>query len=134
MIKKFFITFSVLIILAIVLRVTVLPKFFDRGKKRQDINYPSLVYEHEVSAKLQKLGVPHKIDENGILLFSRFNEEIVERVYEEVESKYFPEWDNYSFRIERYKNQFTSLLIMVIFHLNPQMEFGVKIQEKPSRP
>jgi len=104
------ITFVAALIIGIVLRIFVFPKILDRGQKRQNINYPLLVYEQEVSEKLHKLGIPHKIDKTGSLLYSRFNQKIIESVYKEVDRKYFPEWDNFSFRIEKFQNRLKQLL------------------------
>ena len=97
-------------ILVAVYRLFILPKIFDRGQKHQNSNYPSLVYEYEVSKKLQELNIPHKIDKDGTLRYSSLYQEAVDRTYEEVNDNYFPEWSNIAFSNEEYRNQFISLL------------------------
>lgn len=114
MTKRYFKTFTIVLTFVLILgagyRFFILPKIYDRGRKQQNSNYPSLIYEYEVSKKLQKLEIPHKIEKDGTLRFSRLYQENVDRAYEEVNDFYFPEWNNISFGIEKYHNQLISLL------------------------
>ena len=94
---------------ALLIRSYIIPYLFDASRKEYNTNYPSLILEPEVSKRLTKIGIPHKL-ENGTIYYSSVNKLIVEMAFQCVYKKYIPDWENFFFNIDSFKEYYINLL------------------------
>ena len=112
--KKSFILISIIFFLlggasALLIRAYMIPNLFDTSRKQYNANYPSLIIEPEVSKRLTKIGVSHKL-ENGTIYYSSVNKLIVEMAFQCVDKKYIPDWENFYFNIDGFREYYINLL------------------------
>ena len=94
---------------ALLVRSYIVPNLFDASRKEYNANYPSLIIEPEVSKRLTKIGVPHKLD-NGIIYYSSVNKLIVGMTFRCVGKKYIPDWENFFINIKGLREYYIHLL------------------------
>ncbi|MGV7224741.1 MAG: hypothetical protein ACQ9MH_24885 [Nitrospinales bacterium] len=94
---------------ALLIRSYLIPNLFDTSRKEYNVNYQSLIIEPEVSKRLTRIGVPHKL-ENGTIYYSRVNKLIVELAFQSVYKKYIPDWENFFINIDNFREYYINLL------------------------